>query len=108
MRSLRFVPLLLAAACGGPDFGGTYDGSFGGVPVTFVLKVADGDLQGTATMQGVEAPVAGTVDGRRASGAVRHMLLPGGELRFEATLRACEEIQLASAGCGCAWLRGAS
>jgi hypothetical protein len=83
-RPALLLPFLLAA-CGGPDFTGTFTGDFQGQAATFRLK-EDGDrLQGTVAWAGVEAAVDGKVEGEKASGTVRHAAT-GLELRFEATL----------------------
>lgn len=84
---LRVAPLLLVlAACGGPKgFDGTFSGSYQGDPVVLRLSAEGKVLSGAMQWRGVNAVVAGTLDGNRATGTVRQPVM-GVEVPFDAVL----------------------
>jgi hypothetical protein len=77
---------LLLAACGHREgFDGTFSGTYQGDPVTLTLKVEGSALTGAMQWRGVNAIVAGTLEGNRAQGTVRQPVM-GVEVPFDATL----------------------
>jgi hypothetical protein len=75
----------LLAACGGPAFDGTFEGSYQGQPARLVLSAEGKTVTGTLSWGGAESQVLATADGKVALGTARHAA-SGGEFSIVARL----------------------